>query len=497
MTNKCMPSIAVAAAAAATSLTLLLGILLFSTFVKNHQPSYCWYYSTCRRIQTSSTKHTKEAASDTTDTAALRKFAAITDDPGVFNIHVVPHTHDDVGWRKTVEQYYYGYNTSIDTRGNVRDIISTVLQALLQNPARTFCYTESKFLSMWWNEQSQEMRDSLKQVIASQQFQIVNGGWCMHDEATAHYMGMMDQTTTGHAFLKETLHVIPRTAWQLDPFGHSATQASLFTARAGLDALYFGRIDYQDMAWRKLTQDCEGLWDTTPLSSSSSASYRPSRNSSSTLSEDRPIPDTNVTKTTTTNVRQQDQQQQQQHEEAIFWGLTGSYRGNYGPPDDSFCFDVLCPDTEPLVSANTSRLLQRMEMLLRQDVRIQAQQTRGQHIMLTMGTDFTYQDAFIDFVSVIERSYCCCCCCFVDGPPRGDTVIVASIDVDISHADFVLHFLGLCVRVFSGEFGHDDFIFGKLSKVEPVEYIRHFGTTLSSNQCILFNSRYVRACCVK
>ena len=67
-------------------------------------------------------------------------------------------------------------------------------------------------------------------------FQIIffyifrNGGWCMHDEATSHYIDMIDQTTLGHSVIKEEFNKVPRAGWQIDPFGHSAVQAYLLSA---------------------------------------------------------------------------------------------------------------------------------------------------------------------------------------------------------------------------------------------------------------------------
>ena len=31
----------------------------------------------------------------------------------MLNVHIVPHTHDDTGWLKTIDQYYFGSRQDI------------------------------------------------------------------------------------------------------------------------------------------------------------------------------------------------------------------------------------------------------------------------------------------------------------------------------------------------------------------------------------------------
>eukprot|EP00980_Cylindrotheca_fusiformis_P014279 scaffold3791_cov137-Cylindrotheca_fusiformis.AAC.6 len=276
---------------------------------------------------------------------------AETSSPRVLNVHVVPHTHDDVGWLKTVEQYYFGWNETIQ-RASVENILDSIVASLLENEDRTFTYVESKFFSMWWARQNDAVRDAVRYLVANKQLSFTNGGWCMHDEAATHFMGMIDQTTLGHSFLKRELGVVPTVGWQLDPFGHSATQASVMTSKMGFDALYFGRIDYQDLAVRQLEKRCEGLWNAS-----------------------KNFPDS-----------------------SIFWGLTGSFRGNYGSPSH-FCFDKLGCNDPSLLAMNNSMLMDSVGDFLRQ-LRVQSDRTPSNHVMLTMGSDFQYQRASYNFANL-------------------------------------------------------------------------------------------------
>jgi len=273
---------------------------------------------------------------------------------GVLNVHIVPHTHDDVGWLKTVDQYYAGLNNSIQN-AHVQFILDSVVRSLAANSDRTFTYVEIAFFYRWWVQQDSATQGLVRRLVKAGQLQFANGGWCMHDEATPHYLDMIDQTTTGHRFLMEEFGVSPTVAWQLDPFGHSATQAALLSAEAGFVGLFFGRIDYQDLAIRRKAKTCEFVWRASP-------SLGPAAQ--------------------------------------VFSGLTGECGGNYGPPP-GFNWDIFSSD-EPVqddVRVHDYNVQSRVD-----DFVAAAQQlsnvTRGEHVMFTMGSDFQYQAAENWFVNL-------------------------------------------------------------------------------------------------
>ncbi|KAL3722920.1 hypothetical protein ACJRO7_035159 [Eucalyptus globulus] len=265
-------------------------------------------------------------------------------DHGKLNVHLVPHTHDDVGWLKTVDQYYVGSNNSIQG-ACVQNVLDSLWPALLADKNRKFIYAEMAFFQRWWRGQSETIQNIVRQFVNSGQLELINGGMCMHDEAVPHYIDMIDQTTLGHRFIKEEFGVTPRIGWQIDPFGHSAVQAYLLGAEVGFDSFFYGRIDYQDRAKRKDEKSLEVIWRGSKSLGSSSQIF------------------------------------------------AGAFPQNYEPPS-GFYYEV--NDDSPIVQDDITLFDYNVEERVNAFVAAaiaQANITRTNHVMWTMGTDFKYQYA--------------------------------------------------------------------------------------------------------
>ena len=62
-----------------------------------------------------------------------------TIDPNVgVHVHLVPHSHDDVGWLKNPDEYYYGDKNYIQ-RAGVQYILDSVIQELAADPTKRYC----------------------------------------------------------------------------------------------------------------------------------------------------------------------------------------------------------------------------------------------------------------------------------------------------------------------------------------------------------------------
>jgi alpha-mannosidase len=188
--------------------------------------------------------------------------AVRSDAPGVLNVHVIAHTHDDVGWLKTVDEYYAGLNNSIQ-HASVRHILESTVDSLVKDPARKFIYVEQAFFMRFYAERTDEEAAVVRELVAEGRLSFVNGGWSMHDEATTTYVDMVDNTNLGHRYIAQEFgeEALPSVTWSIDPFGHSSTQASLLSSpAAGFSALFVSRADYSDIRARTANKSLEYVW---------------------------------------------------------------------------------------------------------------------------------------------------------------------------------------------------------------------------------------------
>ncbi|KAE9620068.1 hypothetical protein Lal_00040230 [Lupinus albus] len=163
---------------------------------------------------------------------------------------VVPHSHNDPGWKLTVEEYY-------DRQS--RHILDTIVQTLQKDPRRKFIWEEMSYLERWWRDAPDEMKELFINLVKKGQLEIVGGGWVMNDEANSHYFAIIEQMAEGNMWLNDTIGFVPKNSWAIDPFGYSPTMAYLLR-RMGFDNMLIQRSHYElkkELAWHK---NLEYIW---------------------------------------------------------------------------------------------------------------------------------------------------------------------------------------------------------------------------------------------
>ena len=172
-------------------------------------------------------------------------------------IHVVCHTHDDPGWLWTLDDYFMGTD---HCHVSVKRILDNMVISLSNKEDRKFSYVEMSFFKLWYDKQTDQIKQKVKNFIKEGRLEIINGGWVMHDEAGSYYKHSIDNMRIGLKFLKEEFNVIPKIGWFIDPFGHSSATAHILK-QMNFDKIVLTRIDYLEKKDRINNHNLEFIYD--------------------------------------------------------------------------------------------------------------------------------------------------------------------------------------------------------------------------------------------
>uniref|UniRef100_A0A914C2F7 alpha-mannosidase n=1 Tax=Acrobeloides nanus TaxID=290746 RepID=A0A914C2F7_9BILA len=193
--------------------------------------------------------------------------------------------------------------------------------------------------------------ETIKTLIQNGQLEIIGGGWVQPDEAATHYIDLVDQYTLGLRLLNNSFGSCarPKTAWQIDPFGHSREHANLM-AMMGYDSLWFAREHYLEHEMRRSNRALQMMWH---------------------------VSDDNQTTI-----------------------LTGAFYAHYNMPG-GFNFDIMGNDDPIQDNPNLENynLDEKLSTFVN-DLITYNKSMLHNHIMILMGDDFTYQDANMWFTNL-------------------------------------------------------------------------------------------------
>ncbi|HET6859136.1 MAG TPA: NEW3 domain-containing protein [Streptomyces sp.] len=169
-------------------------------------------------------------------------------EPG-WTVRLVPHFHYDPMWWNTQAAYTSQWDAPLRDGEAERGweytgvpaftLVPLHLQQARDDPAYRFVLSEIDYLKPFWDSHP-EHRDEIRQLFAEGRVEIVGG---TYNEPSTNLTGAESTVRSaqhGLGFHRAVLGAGPRTAWQLDVFGHDPSFPALM-AGAGLDSAVLAR----------------------------------------------------------------------------------------------------------------------------------------------------------------------------------------------------------------------------------------------------------------
>jgi alpha-mannosidase II len=161
-----------------------------------------------------------------------------------------PFSHNDPGWTRTFDEYYYG---------STLFILSKIVDGMQKDPNMKFVWAEISFFAKWYNNLAQYFKNNVHRLIERKQLEFVTGGWVMADEANSHWYSLVQQLAEGQTWLKTQLNYTVKTSWSIDPFGLSPTMPYILK-KSGFDNLLIQRTHYEVKRYMASEQALEFRW---------------------------------------------------------------------------------------------------------------------------------------------------------------------------------------------------------------------------------------------
>ncbi|MFJ4319547.1 NEW3 domain-containing protein [Streptomyces lavendulae] len=181
-------------------------------------------------------------------TLAELPFTLTVAEPG-WTVRLVPHFHYDPLWWNTQAAYTALWDAP-PAPGAPRPaweyagvpaftLVPLHLQQARDDPAYRFVLSETDYLKPYWDAHPED-RAELRALIAEGRLEIVGGTYNEPSTTLTSAESTVRSAVHGLALHRDTLGADPRTAWQLDVFGHDPSFPALM-AGCGLDSAVLAR----------------------------------------------------------------------------------------------------------------------------------------------------------------------------------------------------------------------------------------------------------------